>query len=252
MGAVHFTIDPELVRELAQALPLSTFVETGTFEGLAVQTVRTFFDTLYTVELSDQYFASAAERFGNDPAVHVCHGNSPLFLERLAPVLKDTSALYWLDAHWCMADGTLADVPQCPLLGELEAIESLNAQSVLLIDDARLFLCPPPAPHQVADWPSFDSILSALRRLSAIHQIMVVNDVIVYFPSAIIDAMSKYAVAHAVDWLAVLNAFKQQTVWETERDAHLEGINRHRQDVDAYQHTTKRLLVTVLRALRLV
>ena len=33
MGAVHFSIDPKLVSILQQQLPLTIFVETGTFKG---------------------------------------------------------------------------------------------------------------------------------------------------------------------------------------------------------------------------
>ncbi len=205
MGAVHFSIDPQLVELLKQLLPLEVFVETGTFEGEAVQRIRPYFEEIHSVESSEKYFASASERFNKDPAIHLYLDDSPRFLRQLVPQLRNRSVLYWFDAHWCEADASAGKSSQCPLLQELESMDILNSQSVILIDDARLFLCPPPAPHEVSQWPDFDSLVKKLHCLSSHHLFMVVNDTILYFPVTLRNAVRSFAHEQSINWLTVLD-----------------------------------------------
>ncbi len=201
MGAVDFSIDTRLVASLQRALPISVFVETGTFEGEAIARVRDRFDEIHSIELSDQLYAKAVDRFADDAHVRLYHGDSSHVLESLRPQLEDRPVLYWLDAHWCVADEIASDAP-CPLLSELVAMGRLNAGSALLIDDARLFLAAPPDPHESSDWPRFQEVLELLVTLSSSHEIMVINDMIVYFPETALQAISEYARAYGTDWLA--------------------------------------------------
>jgi hypothetical protein len=168
VGAVYFSVDTELIRELKRHLPLEVLVETGTFEGDTVAQVRELFETLHTVELSEKYFEISRQRFLYDPAIFVSQGHSPDWLKQLVPRLLDQPVLYWLDAHWCVAEQTAGEISQCPLIEELRAIGGLNPQSVLMIDDANLFLCPPPHPHESSQWPPFDLLVRELRALSPI------------------------------------------------------------------------------------
>ncbi|NJL41498.1 MAG: hypothetical protein HC899_35985 [Leptolyngbyaceae cyanobacterium SM1_4_3] len=204
MGAVSFSIDITLVKQLQQVLPLSVFVETGTFEGETVSQVLGLFDRIHTVELSQEYYTAASKRFQHQN-VSCYHDSSERFLKNLCPALQEDSVLYWLDAHWCVASATAGEASQCPLLKELEAIHSLNSESVILIDDARLFLCTPPKPHSVEDWPTFDSILKKISALSSAHELMVINDVIVYYPACLSSVMKQYAHENSIDWLYVLH-----------------------------------------------
>jgi len=120
--------------------------------------------------------------------------------------MAQKSVLYWLDAHWCVAEEeTGGQKSQCPLLQELEAIEKLNEQSVIIIDDARLFLATPPAPHEASNWPNFDDILGKLHALSSTHRVSVLNDTILFAPPAAADALHDYARLHSYDLLHELN-----------------------------------------------
>lgn len=202
MGAIDFSIDVELVKRLRQTVPFDVFVETGTFEGEAVARMLPLFSEIHTIELSETYHAQAEARFRDEPAVQLHHGDSTHVLRSLRPTLEHRSVLYWLDAHWCVADGTAGESSQCPLLGELTEIGTLNERSVVLIDDARLFLSPPPHPHEASDWPRFQQILGRLQQLSDHHELMVINDVIVFFPSALATSMVDHARAQSVDVLA--------------------------------------------------
>jgi glycosyltransferase involved in cell wall biosynthesis len=91
----------------------------------------------------------------------------------------------------------------CPLLGELAAIGSLHPRSVILIDDARLFLSPPVAPQPLAGWPRLHEIVTALLRLSPDHRLLVVNDVLVFVPAAAEEAVYAFAHRQGVNWLHV-------------------------------------------------
>lgn len=204
MGAISFSIDPRLVTCCKQALPLIVFVETGTFEGDSIEQVKTLFAEIHSIELSETYYEKAVERFKDSSHIKLYQGSSDEWLRRLQPQLKDQSILYWLDAHWCVAEDTAGVESQCPLLEELEAIEYLNYDSIVIVDDARLFLCPPPAPHKISQWPSFDEIIERLHSLSPVHALMVVNDVIIYYPKKIEQQIKDYAYAHGIDWLVAL------------------------------------------------
>lgn len=245
MGAVHFSIDTKLLEHLTELLPLTVFVETGTFQGDTVQAARPFFEKLYSAEVVEKHYQLAAQRFDSDTAVSLHLGASSKLLRSLAPELRDKSVLYWLDAHWCeTGDGTAPTDTQCPLLDELEAIGTLNPSSVVLIDDARYFLAPPPEPNDPSTWPTLDAVLQALRALSSNHEVMVTNDVIVFSPKAIGENLRTFAQRTQVDWLAISNRAedRDQRVGEitqalreaeTERSARLATIQALREGLQA-------------------
>ena len=208
MGAVHFSIDTDLVEALQGALPLRTFVETGTFKGDALEAVAPRFERLLSVEISEPLWREAAARFAGRPEIEVHHGHSPEVLARVVPGLGRDGILYWLDAHWCVADNTGGERSQCPLIEEIAAIGTLGPSSVVLVDDARLFLATPPAPHDATHWPSFAEVVAALRRTSRTHELMVVNDVIAFYPLRARPALQAYARRHGIDWLHAAQALR--------------------------------------------
>ncbi len=206
MGAVHFSIDEEFVKFLVRELPLQLFVETGTFRGDTLELARKYFGECQSAELSPQLFADAQKRFANIAGVEIVCGPSPKFLRERRERHQQTPALFWLDAHWCVADHTGGEDSQSPLLGELDAITSLHPDSVLMIDDARLYLCAPPKPHRLGDWPDLHAIVEALLRLSRVHRLMVCNDVIVFYPARLQAKISEFVQGRGVDWLAISRA----------------------------------------------
>jgi hypothetical protein len=218
MGAINFSVDPQMIAVLKQNLPLQTFVETGTFEGETVQRVLSLFDEIHSVELSEDYYRKALDRFKDHPNVHIYQGNSPDFLQKLRRGLSEKAVVYWLDAHWCIADKSAGGTSQCPLLQELDAITELGPQSAILIDDARLFLCPPPFPHEATHWPSFEAVVGKLHSLSSAHEIMIANDVIMFYPRSIRDSVREYAYRSSIDWLQVLFKSKNFDALKSEFD----------------------------------
>jgi len=227
MGAVRFSIDPGLVGMLAAELRLNSFVETGTYEGASVRAVLPFFDEIHTIELSDELRSQAEEAFAESPQVHVHGGRSEEALGKLVPKIRNKGkrTLFWLDAHWSDEPASAGEDQACPLLGELAAIETLGTDSVVLIDDARLFLAPPPSPADPDQWPELEEVLSALSELSDQHEPLVIDDVIVFFPRKVGDAVRRYARESGTDWLAEIGRARQSNQRLAALEAKIEALS---------------------------
>lgn len=201
MGAIHFSLDSRLVEAIQKKLQPTIFFETGTYQGDTIAQQLNNFKKIISVELADHLWEKASSRFKHEQHVKIIHGNSPQVLAEIHDQLSQESVVYWLDAHWCLASGTAGKKSQCPLLEELQAIVHLNQDSIIIIDDARLFLAPPLVPHEVSEWPQFNAVVKALYSISEEHELIVVNDVILYYPVSIKNEIINYAQLHGVDWL---------------------------------------------------
>ncbi len=203
MGDIKFSIDTGLIEALKRELPLEVLVETGTFEGDAIEIARPYFQIVHSIELSPEYFELAKSRFSQDSAVHLYLGDSGKMLASLRPKFAEKSALFWLDAHWCVAQDTGGEKSQCPLLDEIRAIGPLGNDSAIMIDDARLFASPPPQPHEISQWPRLDEVIDALRSVGQSHELKIFNDVIVFAPRAAHAALTAYMTRHTVTLLKI-------------------------------------------------
>jgi hypothetical protein len=212
MGALSFSLDPQLVRFFKRNMPLGVLVETGTFRGDTLAALLEEFDALYSIELSSDLFHQAQERFLKEKKIHLFHGNSSLVLAENRSCWDNRSTLYWLDAHWCESSEAAGAEAQCPLLDELMSIGTLPDDSLILIDDARLFLCAPPGKHNLHQWPSLVEIWRGLQQLNSNHHLVVVNDIIVFFPKRLRDEMDQFCQQYGKD---VLSA------WDKSRDYNL-------------------------------
>ncbi|CAN5463525.1 hypothetical protein BH10ACT11_BH10ACT11_12850 [soil metagenome] len=201
MGLFHKSADSALLARLVMQLPPARFVETGTYLGDGVEAALPFFTRIDTVEIDDELVTGAQSRFENDATVHVHKGTSPDVLARLRSA---EPTVYWLDAHWY---GSLRpNPPLTPLLDELASIGELSVQQVVLIDDARHFLSPPPAPHPIQGWPTLTEVLESLAAVGPSHELLVVDDVIVFAASPLIEDLRHFAHEHGRDPLSILGA----------------------------------------------
>jgi hypothetical protein len=166
----------QLAAQLAQKHGIRRAVETGTLRGDGTQRLSRHFDKVETIELSRRYATRAKIRFALNPRITVRHGDSAHLLR---PATEPT--LYWLDGHW--SGGATAGVErECPVLDEIRATSPGQDQDCYLIDDARLFVTPPPPPHKQEHWPTFDEISEVVAAVRPQHVISVVGDVIVVAP----------------------------------------------------------------------
>jgi hypothetical protein len=171
----------DLAGRLITGCALDGAIETGTFHGDTAAELAKLVPQVWTIELDEALFASAAERFRDHPGVQPLRGPSP-------EVLTDLSAsvtgrlLFWLDAHSLPFDPT-GEPPTCPILAEIQAVNTFSGtrSACILIDDARLFL----GPHMWypdSEWPRLLDIVDALREVDDDRYVTILDDVIIAVP----------------------------------------------------------------------
>ena len=115
----------------------------------------------------------------NIAGVTVQEGSSRYILPNLIDPSKPT--LYWLDGHWS-GGVTGGAEDECPVLAELSAIAGGHPDDCILIDDARMFLAPPPPPHRPEDWPRYREIEDAIAKARPEHTVIEAHDIVVAVP----------------------------------------------------------------------
>jgi FkbM family methyltransferase len=184
LGYPHQTNLPiELVDRLRARFGLEHFVETGTRHGVTTRAMAPHFKHVATIELDPVSFQTTAAQLAANSHIHCFQGDS---VQQLPQILNALGAagVVWLDAHWSGGDTGKGDV-ECPVLGELAAIYAHRPDHIVFIDDARLFLSPPPPPHDARQWPSFAAISEFFARQCPVPYVAIVGDVIVAGPWAI-------------------------------------------------------------------
>ena len=126
------------VREYGRKFGIRTFVETGTYLGYMVGAVRTDFERIYSIELSEQLYQDATRKFYGDERIVIMQGDSGTVLPALLEDI-DEPCLFWLDAHYS-AGVTARGEKETPIVKELSCILDHEIKGhVMLIDDARHF-----------------------------------------------------------------------------------------------------------------
>ena len=92
-------VKTRLLRRVAKQRDIRILVETGTFQGDTLAELRNDFARLHSIELSDELFNRAMERFKNDGKVSIWHGDSGEVLSDVVETLREP-ALFWLDGHY--------------------------------------------------------------------------------------------------------------------------------------------------------
>ncbi len=183
-------LPPELAAGLRDRLGLTRAIETGTYRGGGTRRLAAVFPRVVTVEVSEELARSASETLGPLPGVEVRQGSSQDVLPALVDRAQPT--LYWLDGHWS-GGVTGGEEDECPVLAELVAIASGHADDCILIDDARLFLAPPPPPHDPAKWPDIAALVDALARAKPGHRVLIAHDLVIAVPPRAADLAASFA-----------------------------------------------------------
>ncbi|AVP99869.1 hypothetical protein C7S18_23010 [Ahniella affigens] len=138
-------VKQRFLRAHANAFQTPILVETGTFRGDMLAALAADFDKLYSIELSQELWQRARERFADKPHIELIQGDSGVEIKNLLPKL-DRPALFWLDGHYSAGDTARGD-KDTPILEELAAILEIKApQHLIVIDDARCFGSDPAYP----------------------------------------------------------------------------------------------------------
>lgn len=157
------------ILEYAQEYNCNIFVETGTYLGDTTDSVTYYFDELHTIELSQDLYNEANEKFKHIPKIHCYQGNSNDVLNEILLEI-DGKILFWLDAHYSMGITAQGD-KDTPILEELEAIFKTHKKCVILIDDARCFTT-------CKDYPTIFKLKRFILKYYPKASIEVYNDII--------------------------------------------------------------------------
>lgn len=146
-----------VVKRYAARFGARILIETGTFQGRMVAASQGWFDSIYSIELDEDLYQAARDRFKLQPHIHLIQGDSGLELARLLPRVQEPS-LFWLDAHYSGGITARGD-EDSPVKDELRTIlQHPTSDHVVLIDDAREFVG--------GSYPALDD----LRRMMESHK----------------------------------------------------------------------------------
>lgn len=179
MGIIHWSIPFDLALWMKRHYGVADFIETGTNVGDTALWAAGHFDRVVTIEADPRLRDVAAGRLDAHPHAEVILGTSQ---QALAGILAGRGrSLVWLDAHWS-GPGTSGEDYECPIIEEIRLVDAAGGEHLILIDDARLFLNPPPPPHKAEHWPAIGAILDVLREKHPDAYVGIWRDVIVRIP----------------------------------------------------------------------
>ena len=180
MGLVSLGPPADILLKLANLVYANSFVETGTFTGNTTRWASKHFAYVYTIEKSDVLYRKFNEELKQLGGVKPLFGDTRDVLPATISEIGDENAVFWLDAHW--SDGVTAGADnECPLLDELAYLLDRN-RDIIMIDDARLFLCAPPLPHKPSEWPGIADIAELLSGSGTKRFMQIIDDVVIIIP----------------------------------------------------------------------
>jgi hypothetical protein len=181
MGILTRGIPQQIAIDLARLNGSTVFVETGTNHGATTRWAAEHFPVVHTIERAESLYNLHRNELAAIRGVTPHFGDSREILPHIVKALDAQRAVYWLDGHWSGGE-TAGEQDECPLLDELACLSS-RGEDIILIDDARLFLCAPPPPHRPSDWPTIPEIVNSLPATAVRPFVQVVDDVIFVVPA---------------------------------------------------------------------
>lgn len=116
-----------------------TFVETGSYRGFTIDFMKSRFESIHSIELTEKWYNYCKKRYIDDKNVNLHHGDSRQILQEILNNIENP-AIIFLDAHYSGGSTGKADeFCDTPLLGELECIKSRSENDIIIIDDISFF-----------------------------------------------------------------------------------------------------------------
>ncbi len=170
-------VKQRIIARYGSEYSLRTFIETGTYKGEMIEAQLKNFDSFYSIEIDGALFEKAKNKFVNYDNVNLFYGDSGSSLKPIVKAIKHP-ALFWLDGHYSPND-KVKGAKACPIIDELSCIKD-NLKfypSVLLIDDARLFVGKNdyPTTHQLEWYLNDFFIVESFELKYDIFRVVVVN-----------------------------------------------------------------------------
>lgn len=183
MGYRHYGVDTggipiNYIRLFSSEYNIPVFIETGTAGGESIRKAALIFPICHTIEVIE---GRADGVYPDNVTLHT--GDSGKLIRGLSENYKGHKVFFWLDAHWSEPVASEENEQECPLMQEIDAIfHSGHKEPFIMIDDARLFLGPPPWPCDPRKWPSVKDIFDRLSSCWPDSIVSVIDDYIICLP----------------------------------------------------------------------
>ncbi len=169
-----YTVKRLMIRQFALRFGCKTLVETGTFRGDTIWTLRSDFQHLYSIELDQALYEAAVERFAGMKQVTLIQGDSGEKLKEVVVKLTGRT-LFWLDGHYC-GEGTGKGIEDAPVMRELETVfNAAIGNHIVMFDDARMFT-------GYAGYPTVEALSAWVKERRPAWTVEVLHDVIRIYP----------------------------------------------------------------------
>jgi hypothetical protein len=164
-------VKQRIVISLAKKCGIHRLVETGTYLGDMIYATKNIFDKIDSIELGEELYKNAVQRFKNHRHIKIWNGDSATVL---AEIIKniDEPSLFWLDAHYSGGITARSASGDTPIEKELDIIfNKWNEESLMLIDDARCFT-------GNDGYPTVEALEKLIRGKSENLELRIENDII--------------------------------------------------------------------------
>ena len=188
----NHSLRPEFLKEMAQMFGAEVFIETGTFMGNTADAARNIFREVHTIEMGQDLYHAAEQRFARFDNCHVYQGDSPDILRKILPEING-KVLIWLDAHYSKGI-TARGETNTPIISELQAIkESGKNDAIILIDDIRNFQPADPDTDNnsaLHGYPLLQQVCNMIAGINKEYKFVVLGDIALAYPSVSIVSIS--------------------------------------------------------------
>ncbi|HMK24624.1 MAG TPA: hypothetical protein VK483_01240 [Chitinophagaceae bacterium] len=161
------------------------FLETGTFLGDTVASLKNYFSKLISIELSKDLATKAQIRFQGESKIQIVQGDSAKQLSEILRLIS-TPVVFWLDGHYSSEFQAGSEYivtgkgeKDTPVMEELMQISNHPIKDhLILIDDARLF-------NGENDYPAKEEIKNFVQKNLPGHSFSIKKDIIRILPTKI-------------------------------------------------------------------
>ena len=183
MGDVYWSIHAPLIARIAKELNIKTVIETGTHYGVGTLQLAALFDKVWTIENDPVLVNFFRKNYAQIKKIQMSQGSSPDILVKILPKIEGR-VLFFLDAHWFPSSprSSFHEGTQCPVMHELQTIHDfLNEKpnSVVMIDDAHMFLKSLPPSFNTHDFPRIGTLMQRIKESIDAEFVDVMDDVII-------------------------------------------------------------------------
>lgn len=178
------SLEEPFIKMIAKATSADTIVETGTYLGDTTEKMAAHFKHVHTIELSNELYECAKNRFASNKNIHCYQGDSAVVLPTILKKLK-SKTVFFLDAHFSMGQTVQGD-ENTPILTELDLIKKAGiTDSIIIIDDMRMFYKPTVRfKNTFADgYPTANDLVEKILEINSTYQIAIVYDTLIAFPA---------------------------------------------------------------------